>query len=246
MRETLVEIAGLSTRVVDALEDGAKPTLAVILCHGFGAPGGDLVPCGAQMIAASPKLAAAARFYMPAAPMDLSHYGMFGSRAWWMIDFEAIERAMHEGGFRARLRNERPEGLVEAREQLMTLVTEVQDETGLPTARIALGGFSQGAMLTLDVATQLAESPAALFQWSGTLMNEEEWRGLAPRRAGLKVIQSHGRQDPLLPYDWAESLRDMLVECGLEVEFMPFDGPHTIPASAIRRAIEVLEAALAT
>jgi phospholipase/carboxylesterase len=127
----------------------------------------------------------------------------------------------------------------------MKLVADVQDETGLPMARIALGGFSQGAMLTLDVATQLADSPAALFQWSGTLMNEDEWRQLAPRRAGLKVIQSHGRQDPLLPYDWAESLRDMLVECGLDVEFMPFDGPHTIPASPLRRTMEVLESAVA-
>jgi phospholipase/carboxylesterase len=245
MRETLVDIGGLSTRVVDALDDGAKPTLAVILCHGFGATGGDLVPCGVDMIRASPKLAAAARFFFPAGPLDLSHYGMFGSRAWWMIDFEAIERAMRENSFRARLRNERPEGLEQAREQLMKLVADVQDETGLPMARIALGGFSQGAMLTLDVATQLADSPAALFQWSGTLMNEDEWRRLAPRRAGLKVIQSHGRQDPLLPYDWAESLRDMLVECGLDVEFMPFDGPHPIPASALRRAMEVLESAVA-
>jgi hypothetical protein len=37
----------------------------------------------------------------------------------------------------------------------------------------------------------------------------------------------------------------MLVECGLDVEFMPFDGPHTIPASALRRAMEVLESAVA-
>lgn len=235
------KMGGLTTRVVDVLESGVQPGLAVIVCHGFGAPGTDLVPLVNEFLGRSEKLRQTARFYFPEGPLDLSGHGMFGSRAWWMIDMEALNRAMMDGTFRERSRNDRPEGLEEARTMLLKLIDEVKKETGLATSRIALGGFSQGAMLTLDVSLQLEENPAALFQWSGTLLNEEEWRKHGPARKGLKVLQTHGRQDALLPFDWAESLRDLLREFGMDVEFHAFDGPHTVPEVGIERAVALLE-----
>lgn len=241
MRRFLTALAGLSTVVVDDLPNGAQPGLAVILCHGFGASGTDLVDVGGEILALSDKLAATTRCYFPAAPVDLADYGMFGARAWWMIDFEAIQRAQREGGFRQRLRDERPDGLVEARAQLLALVTAVREETGLGLDRIVLGGFSQGAMLAVDVALQLESSPAGLLVWSGTLLNEVEWRKLGPARKGLKVVQSHGRQDQILPFAWAEYLRDTLTDLGLQVEFLPFDGPHTISLQALQRSVALLE-----
>lgn len=241
MRQTLLEMGGLATRVVDDLPEGSQPKLAVILCHGFGASQTDLVALGAEILESSEKLPACARFYFPGGPLDLSAWGMYGAAAWWMIDFEAIQRAMAEGGFRARMRNERPEGLEQARQSLLQLIEQVCKDTGLGLDRVVLGGFSQGSMLTVDVAMQLAQRPAALIAWSGTLMNEEEWRGLAPRRKGLKVLQSHGRQDQILPYEWAEHLRDFLTQGGLEVQFMPFDGPHTISLPALQATVRLLE-----
>jgi phospholipase/carboxylesterase len=242
MKLTTTELGGLTTRVIDALE--GEPTLAVIVCHGFGAPGTDLVPLGQMMLQASQKLAGAARFYFPEAPLDLSSMGMWGSRAWWMIDIEALNRAISEGGFRERARNDRPEGMLEARAAVMKIVDEVKGLTGLPTSGVALGGFSQGSMITVDVAMQLEDNPAALFAWSGTLLNEEEWRERGRLHQGLRVFQSHGRQDPLLPFEWAEHLRDMLTEVGAEVEFLPFDGGHTVAEESIVRTIALLEGAL--
>lgn len=236
-------LGGLRTHVLDALPDGIQPRLAVVLCHGFGASPGDLVPIGAEMLQESPNLAAQARFYFPGGPLDLSPYGLFGGAAWWMVDLEAIQRAQREGKFRDRMRNERPEGMEEARGALLQLVKEVQAETGLGLDRIVLGGFSQGSMLTVDVALHLPGNVAALVAWSGTLLNEEEWRRLGPAHAGLRVIQAHGRQDPLLPYEWAEYLRQTLTECGLAVEFLPFDGGHGIPTQVTDRTREILEQA---
>lgn len=241
MRRYLTKLGDLSTVVVDDLAGDTKPRLAVILCHGFGAPGTDLVDVGGEMLALSDKLAATTRFYFPAGPLDLGDYGMFGARAWWMIDFEAIQRAQREGGFRQRLRDERPEGLAQARAQLLALVAAVRKDTGLGLDRFVLGGFSQGSMLTVDVAFQLEASPAALLAWSGTLLNEVEWRKLGPARKGLKVVQSHGRQDQILPFTWAEYLRETLSELGLQVEFLPFDGPHTISMQALQRSVALLE-----
>jgi len=100
---------------------------------------------------------------------------------------------------------------------------------------VVLGGFSQGAMVTTDLALRQDEAPAALVILSGTLLAESEWRARAVRRKGLRVLQSHGRQDPILPFAEAVLLRDLLQESGLAVEFLPFDGPHTISEEALDR-----------
>jgi phospholipase/carboxylesterase len=239
MRMTTTELGGLTTRVVDDL-GGEPPQLALILCHGFGAPGTDLVPLGQELLA-SEHLRSRMICYFPEAPLSLEEWGLWGGRAWWMIDMQAIQRAMAEGDFRDRARNERPEGLLEARTALLALVEEVKLQTGLSEDRIVLGGFSQGSMLTVDVAAQLERKPAGLIAWSGTLLNEEEWRRLGARHPGLKVVQSHGRQDPMLPFEWAEHLRDFMRNVGWDVEWIPFDGPHTIPPQGLAAATRLLE-----
>jgi len=99
--------------------------------------------------------------------------------------------------------------------------------------RLVLGGFSQGAMLATDVTLRLEEAPAGLCVLSGTLLCEKEWRLRAARRAQLPILQSHGRQDPILPFQGAVWLQEMFEGAGMTVEFHPFDGPHTIPESVL-------------
>jgi phospholipase/carboxylesterase len=213
-----------------------RPELALVLCHGFGASGTDLVPLGAEVLARTPALGNRVRFVFPAAPLALG--GPFGgeARAWWPIDFEAhlALRASGQEG-RARLRAHVPEGLTHARRQLASCVEAVAQTSGLPLSRIVLGGFSQGSMVSCDLALRQDEAPAALVLFSCTLLAEAEWRARAPRRQGLKVLQSHGKQDPILPFADAVALRELLEQAGLKVDFLAFDGPHTIPEEALDR-----------
>ena len=230
---------GLSSVLVDQIPQGEKPELVVIICHGFGAPGTDLVSIGSELLQLNPELAGRIRFVFPAAPLSLDDIGMFGGRAWWHLDIERLTRAIETGELRD-LRNDLPEDLPRARQMLQSLIEEVQEATGLPTSRLVLGGFSQGSMLATDVALRLPEAPAALCIWSGALMCESIWRELAANRGTLAVLQSHGRQDPILPFQGGLWLRDMLREAGVDVEFIEFDGVHTIPVEAIRRFAELL------
>lgn len=230
-------LGGLRCRVVGG---GENPKLAAILCHGFGAPGNDIVPVAGELIASSPIIREHVRFVFPEGPLSMDEEGLPGGRAWWPVDMMRLQQAWDKGEIRI-LRDERPEMLMTSRCMLHELVDELRQETGLATSRLVLGGFSQGAMLTTDLALHLEESPAALIVWSGTLINEAEWRQLAPDRAGLQVLQSHGRQDMVLPFAAAEWLRDLLSEAGLSVEFHAFDGPHTIPYLALQRTGELLE-----
>ena len=234
MVDIATRLGPLEARVVQA-EVGVRPELAVVLCHGFGASGTDLVPLASEVLARAPALGSRVRFVLPAAPVTVPEFGGGDARAWWPIDWEAnlALRAAGAAG-QAKLRGRVPDGLTQARRQLAACLEAVSQTSGLGAGRIVLGGFSQGAMVTTDLALRQDEAPAALVILSGTLTSEAEWRSRAPRRKGLRVLQSHGRQDPILPFADALALRDLLQQAGLLVDFLPFDGPHTIPEEALQ------------
>ena len=66
------------------------------------------------------------------------------------------------------------------------------------------------------------------------LLRARSIRAIA-KRAGLHVLQSHGRMDPILPFAGGEYLRDLLKGSGLEVEWIPFGGGHAIPDGVLER-----------
>jgi phospholipase/carboxylesterase len=191
----------------------------VVLLHGFGAPGDDLVSLAGAF--AAPR---GTRFVFPAAPLDLG-YG----RAWWMIDMERLQRDMDSGRPR-ELQEQPPEGLEPARTHLLALLDEVGRELGGP---IVLGGFSQGAMLSCDAALRSDVALAGLVLMSGTFLTPSQWKPLMPARARVPIVMSHGRQDPLLPFAHATLWRDAWREAGADVEWHEFAGGHGIPMPVI-------------
>lgn len=232
MRTVTTQLGGLTCRLVQGGD--APVSLAVVLCHGYGAPGTDLVPLARELAAVEPTLAGGVRFLFPEAPLSLDGLGMSHARAWWPIDVGRFERAMR-GGDLGSLLDDVPAELAASRRKLMALIEAVRLQTGLPMDRVVLGGFSQGAMLATDVALRLDEAPALLAVLSGALIARGEWTARAPRRRGLPVFQSHGRQDPLLPFPVAELLRDALTAAGLDVDFHAFTGGHTIDRPTLDR-----------
>lgn len=210
----------------------------VVLCHGFGAPGEDLVPLAAEYVRSRPPLEEHVQFVFPAAPLAIPEVP--GGRAWWPIDMLELQSAAIEGRFRD-LRQSLPPQLPDARNRMFKLIDLLQEETGVPLSRFVLGGFSQGAMLATDVTLRLPEAPGALIIHSGTLLAEPEWKALAPRRAGLQVLQTHGTFDPLLPFESAIWLRDLLMQAGLKVSFYSFPGIHTIPGEAVQTSAQLIE-----
>lgn len=207
----------------------------VVLFHGYGAPGEDLVPLSRVM-----RVPEGTRFAFPAAPIALP-MGFGDSRAWWQIDVMALEQAMARGEHRDMSKSV-PDGLPEARALASQAVQALVDT--LSPSHLVLGGFSQGAMLALDLALHSALDLAGLVLMSGTLLSEDEWRARASERKGLRVVQSHGRLDPLLAFDMAERLRDLLIEGGLDVTFIPFRGAHEIPPTVLSGVEELLEEVL--
>ena len=229
---TTKTIGPLSCQIYDELQNDQTPDIIVIICHGFGAPGDDLVPLGPEVLRGNPALAGRVRFVFPAAPLSLIEMGIPGGRAWWMLDVAELNAAIESGKFRDQ-RDKTPDGLFEAAQQLREFIDELQKESGLPLSQFVMAGFSQGSMISTEVAFNLPQPPAALVIWSGTLLCEQRWTALAEKSEKFPILQSHGHQDPILPYEGAIWLKELLEQNQFEVDFSEFMGPHTIPEIAL-------------
>jgi phospholipase/carboxylesterase len=213
--------------------DGGGTGPVVILVHGYGAPGDDLVMLG-QVIGGP----AGTRWMFPEGPLPLN-MGYGNSRAWWVIDMARLEADRAAGRVRD-LSGEVPRGLPQARHAFETFLTALPKELSVDYSRTVIGGFSQGAMLTCDIVMRTSFPFAGLIQLSGSLLAKQDWRPTVGKRAGLHVFQSHGTQDPILPYAMAERLRDELIKAGLAVEWHSFRGGHEIPQSVLQRLSQFL------
>jgi len=234
MQTEKVAWAGLTSYVVHDLASGEQPTLAVVLCHGYGASGTDLVGLAQPLLATGINGPVKAVLIFPAAPLDLAEQGVPGGRAWWPVDLDRlINRRTPE--LLDQFRRACPPGLVQSRDLLIKLLSEAGKHFGLAADRFVLGGFSQGAMLATDVALRLKKAPAGLCVLSGALINEAEWRRLALERGPLTVLQSHGKYDSILPFPMGAALRDLLLEAGADVDFAAFNGDHEIPLDVLHR-----------
>ncbi len=225
-----VVLAGGSDR-----EGGGTGPLVVLL-HGFGAPGDDLVPLWRVM-----RVPQGTRFAFPAAPLETHMMPGFDSRAWWHIDMLRLQMAIERGDPR-ELSGEEPEGLAEARAKLDAFLTEIR--RALSPSSLVLGGFSQGSMLSMDVALRTSHSPDALVLLSSTLLAEDVWVPKMKALAGKPIFQSHGTHDPILPFGLAERLKNELVAAGADVTFVPFRGVHEIPPPVLAELCNFLEPVL--
>lgn len=227
MREE--QVGGLRTRITGGIDGkGGGNGPLVLLLHGFGAPGDDLVP-----LADALAVPAGTRFVFPEGPLSLS-FGPRDARAWWLIDMARIASDRAAGRVRD-LSRDIPKGLAPAREHMLAFLKEVEQKFAADPRKTILGDFSQGAMLSCDLMLRTTQLYAGLVQLSGTLLAKQEWAPLLPKRKGLPVFQSHGTQDEVLPYAGAEGLRDQLTHAGLSVEWHSFRGGHEIPRLVLQR-----------
>jgi len=223
------KLGGLTVRHMGGTDGkgGGRGPLVVLL-HGFGAPGNDLVPLADVL-----HVPTGTRFVFPEGPVSLS-FGPRDARAWWLIDMARMQTDRMAGRVRD-LSQDIPKGLAPARETMLAFLKAIEQQFGADPRKTILGGFSQGAMLSCDLMLRTTQPYAGLIQLSGTLLATQEWAPLLQKRKGLPVFQSHGMQDEILPYVGAEALRDTLIHEGLSVEWHSFRGGHEIPRPVLQR-----------
>lgn len=222
MRE--IKLGSLTARITGGEDrEGGGSGPVVVLMHGYGAPGTDLVPLWRELTVPH-----AVRFVFPEAPHELG----FGGRAWWPIDMARLQDRFSPGAVE-RLASEVPAGASEAHAAVIELLGALERDHGAKPEQTIIGGFSQGAMLATDVVLRTSRPFGGLAILSGTIISHREWQPLLAARRGLRVLQSHGRADNVLPFAVAEQLHAELVSAGLNVEFVPFNGGHGIGGSVL-------------
>lgn len=190
---------------------GAK---VLILLHGWGAAGDDLVPL-ARMLAAQLPL----RVLVPEAPMARKR----GGRAW----FDPYAGPKTGAQVQA------------ARRQLLEVIQRAT-KAGARPEHIFVGGFSQGAIMSMDLAVHGA-GLGGVVMLSGTEL--PMWKRY-DKLKGTPVLMVHGRQDPVLSFAAAERLKTRLLSAGAKVTWLPFQGGHTVPKVGTDAMISFLRAKL--
>ncbi len=192
--------------------------------HGFGADAFDLLPFSQMFAHLSPR----PRWLFPHGPLKISLGGGYTGKAWFHIDFEKIQQAIQKKEWESVFLTF-PQELVQAKALGEKLIAELD----IPLSKLFIGGFSQGAVLATDIALSAVDKLAGLIILSGTLVDEKRWMRLASHQAGMHFFQSHGKNDPILPFPYAVKLEHLLTSNGLEGHLHAFEGGHEIPPSTI-------------
>lgn len=215
----LTRFASLEAVVVEP----SAPDQTVVLLHGYGAPGTDLVGLGREL--GLPRT----RFVFLMAPLllDAGSDPYRAPRAWWPIDMLELQTLRATGQFE-KLVVQVPDGLADARAALEGALDAIVDAYGIVRERLVLGGFSQGAMLSADHAFRSDAPLGALVLLSGTYLCRDEWAPGLEARAGLPCFQSHSPDDAVLPYALATRLGAALDGAHLRRTFVEFRGGHGV------------------
>lgn len=203
----------------------------LILFHGYGADAYDLRSLSEVVTPARPT-----HWLFPQGILEVPIGPGWTGRAWWPVDIAALEKAAATGEPRD-LADTKPEGLEKLRPRILEMIDKLQ----VPWNRLILGGFSQGSMLATDVFLRAPEAPKGLLIFSGALVNKDEWKELAPKRAGSRFFMSHGTHDSILSHRGAARLETLLTQAGLKGSLFTFPGAHEIPMAAIQKANEYLK-----
>ena len=205
------------------IEPTGSPTSLVVLLHGYGANGDDLIGLADGWRHRLPQ----AVFVAPNAPEEIP--GMPGALQWFPL-------TLRDAGERWR-------GVVAARPGLDRFLDAELARYRLGADRLVLVGFSQGTMLALHAGLRRSAAPAAIVGYSGLLAGAEHLGEIAVRPPVLLV---HGAEDDLIPVEALHIAREELAKAGISVEWHVREGlGHGIDPAGQHLAGHFMASALA-
>ncbi len=199
------------------MADAASPILVVLL-HGVGSSGDSLASVGKRLASSLP----GATIVAPNAP----HASSFGNGYQWFST----------AGVTAE---NRPARIAAARPGFDATLSEIIEENGVAGRldRVALVGFSQGTIMSLDAIVSGRWPVGAVVGFSGRLAAPEPLTPNGP----TPILLIHGTDDAVIPVQETEQAAGKLAALGLSVETRIEPGlGHTISGAGAAYAGEFL------
>ncbi len=207
---------------------GGKPRSAVVFVHGYGADGSDLLGLADPLGPHLPDTV----FFAPDAPEKCTA-NPFGYQ-WFPIpwlDGSSDAQALA--------------GLQQSSADLDAFVDGVLADEGLDPEALALVGFSQGTMMSLNIAPRRARPLAGVVGFSGRLMQPEKL--VEDTVSKPPVLLIHGDQDDVVPPTCLPEAADALVAAGFETYSHVSKGTaHGIAHDGLSLALSFLREKLPT
>jgi phospholipase/carboxylesterase len=201
---------------------GGAPRQIVLLLHGFGSSGADMIALAPQWQEALPH----ALFLAPHAPQ---RSGFGAGYQWWSLA-NLTPQALAAGA-------------TSAAPAIDAFIDRKLEQYGLGEADLALVGFSQGTMMALHVGLRRSAPVAAIVGYSGMLTGASELAHVPITRPPVLLV--HGSDDPVVPVAALHAAEKDLRHLGIPVETHVSLGlGHSVDPVGLRLGREFIAKAL--
>jgi phospholipase/carboxylesterase len=191
----------------------------IVLLHGLGADGNDLIELGEQWRDWLPDAA----FVAPHAPDRCSNVPT--GREWFPLTLTDPREFWS--------------GVTYAAPKLDAFLDRELAQYSLPASQLGLVGFSQGAMMALHIGLRREPAPAAIIGYSGLLVLEDGQGPESLQRAARSkppILLVHGDQDDVVPVEMFLVSKEALGAAGISCQWHLSAGlAHGIDEEGVRQ-----------
>ena len=197
-----------------------KPKLAVVLCHGYGGDGRDISNLAINWQRFLPEVI----FLCPNAP-EVCAVNPQGYQ-WFDLTSDKEEVILEKS--------------LVAEAKLNIFLDQVLDNFQLDPSNLALVGFSQGCMISIQIALKKKKQINCLVGYSGKVINQKHLTDNINSKP--KIFLMHGANDTLVPPTHLLEAKEYLVKHGLKIKTKMFkDCEHRIPVEGVSLGLGFLK-----
>lgn len=179
----------------------------LLLLHGYGSNEEDLFSFATEL---------PDEYYVVSAraPFDM----MYGSYAWYAINFDADENKFSDIG-----------QAQQSRDLIANFIDELIENYPIDASNVTLIGFSQGTILSNAIAVSYPEKVQRVVAMSGYFNPEIAVENYQNNDfSQLKIFASHGIVDQVVPVEWARNSIPKLKALGIAVEYKEYPVGHGV------------------
>ena len=185
-----------------------KPQQAIILCHGYGGGGQDISALAINWQRFLPDVI----FLCPNAP-EVCAVNPLGYQ-WFDLTSEKEEVILEKS--------------LIAEEKLNIFLDQVSDNLQLESSNLALVGFSQGSMISIQIGLKRKKQINCLIGYSGKVINQKHLSKNINSKP--KIFLMHGENDTIVPPTHLLEAKEYLKKCGIKAKTKMFKNcEHRIP-----------------